>query len=129
MKLYRKMFEDADGRPIVGAGRNELGVRPADPQKPRQAADVHVSADGDLIPPGDGMSAFTDPGAISPLVQGVLYSIETDDLPDELTWEQRGKKPAHHHIEPKDEATLKEFQELLAETRDLWQREDGGTNP
>ena len=105
MKLYRKMFEDSDGKPIVGAGRNELGVRPADPQQPRQAADVHAAADDDIVPPREGMSAFSDAAAISPLVQGVLYSIETEDLPEELTSEQRGKKSAHHHIEPKDVTT------------------------
>ena len=56
-----------------------------------------------------------------------MWSIEADELPSELACAQRGKRPAHYHIEPAHEMALKELQELLADTRGLWERVPAGT--
>ena len=129
MKLYRLMKADADGKPLVGDGSMMLGVRPADPTQPNKRADVSAVAGTDVVQPGDGgLSCYTDPAAIK--IQSnklLLWSIDTEDLPPELV-----EKPAgdpHYHIEPVRETTLDDLQALVADTRDLWQRETKGANP
>ena len=128
MKLYRKMLSDADGMPLVGDGRNMLGVRPADPNQPKFASDVSAAIGSDRVFPGEGLSAYDDPDKIPPRVQGEMWAIETGDILASVVIYQRGKNPRHFQIEPQDELTLDEFQLLLAETRDLWVLEDGGGN-
>ena len=122
MKLYRKMIEDADGLPLVGDGPNMLGVRPADPAYPKKIKDVDAVHGTDTVKPGKGMSAFGDPKEIPSPVRGVMWEIETDDLPEGLVHVQRGKRLAHYHIEPSREMTLDDLRALLAATRDLWRR-------
>jgi hypothetical protein len=129
VKLYRKMLADVDGKPLTGDDRDMLGVRPKNPAQPRQGADVKATSGAEKVYPGEGLSAFTDPGRIPPQVQGEMWVIETDDLPPELAHHQRGKKLWHYQVEPAREMTLDELQALLADTRDLWSRVDGGANP
>lgn len=128
-KLYRLMKADADGKPLVGSGSMMLGVRPTDPAQPNKRADVPAVAGTDVVQPGDGgLSCYSDPASIA--IQSnklVLWSIETGDLPPELIPEPAGDP--HYHVEPDREMTLDELQGLLADTRDLWQREPKGTNP
>ena len=126
MKLYRKMFAAADGRPAVGDGRNMLGVRPANPARKGQAADVKAVAGTDPVRPGEGLSAYDDPSEIPPQVAGEVWVIETDDLPAQLCPLQRGKNKRHVHIEPAVEVTLDQLQGLLASTREMWQPLDPG---
>jgi hypothetical protein len=123
------MLADADGKPLVGADRDMLGVRPANPAQPRQGKDVRAASGGEKVYPGEGLSAANDPGHLPPHVEGELWVIESDGLPSELACCQRGKKLWHYQIEPASEMTLDELQSLLAATRDLWQRADGGTTP
>ncbi|MCE9567599.1 MAG: hypothetical protein K8U57_36830 [Planctomycetes bacterium] len=129
MKLYRLMKADADGKPLVGDGSMMLGVRPTDPTQPKKRADVPAVIGTDVVHPGGGgLSCYTDPSAIK--IQSdklILWSIDTDELPSEFT-----EKPAgvpHYHIEPSRDITLDDLQELVADTRDLWQRETKGANP
>ena len=127
MKLFRLMKVDADGKPLIGTGSMMLGVRPADPNQPNKRADVLAVTGVDVVKPGDGgLSCYTDPSAITiqPKKCG-LYSIEVADLPTELLPQPAGVP--HYHIEPTRDLTLDQLQQLLADTRDLWQREDGGT--
>lgn len=129
MKLYRKMFSDTDGKPLAGDGRNALGVRPFDPNKPKKRCDVRAVNPTDLVTPGEGLSCYDDPSEIPAVVEGEMWVIETDGLPPQLSVHQRGNDPRHYHIEPANDMPLSELQELLADTRDLWERADGGTNP
>jgi hypothetical protein len=123
VKLYRKMEADIDGMPVVGSDRNMLGVRPRDPARPGWRSDVRAAAAADPVGPGEGLSVFNAADAISPHMGGQLYSIEADDLPTGLVAAQRGRNSAHYQIEPNRDMTLAEFQELLADTRDLWEPE------
>ena len=129
MKLYRKMFSDTEAKPVVGDGRNALGVRPFDPNKPKKPHDVKAVNPTDLVSPGTGLSAYDDSGQIPAVVQGEMWVIETDDLPQQLVVHQRGSNPRHFHIEPANGMELGEFQDLLADTRDLWERADEEEKP
>ena len=129
MKLYRKMTADHDGKPAVGDGRNMLGVRPADPANPKKIRDVVAAVGTDLVKPGKGMSVYNNPDEIPVHVSGVMWAIESDDLPAGLSPEQQGRRAAHHQIEPGWEMTLDEYQRLLESTRDLWEREPENPKP
>ena len=122
MKLYRKMEIAGDQLPVLGTGSNMLGVRPRDPAFPKKIKDVDAVNGSDPVTPGKGMSAFDSPGEIPSQVRGVMWEIDTDDLPVELLHVQRGKRSAHYQIEPAREMTLDELQRLLACTRDFWLR-------
>jgi hypothetical protein len=126
-KLYRLMKTDTDGKPLVGSGAMMLGVRPVDPTHPQKRFDVPATSGSDVVHPGDGgLSCYTDPGAIKLRVKNAsLWSIDVADLPQELVATVAGDP--HHHIEPNTDVTLDELQQLLADTRDLWEPEDGGT--
>lgn len=122
MRLYRRMLTAVDGRPLVGDGRNMLGVRPADPAFPKKIRDVPAVLGTDLVRPGKGLSAYNSPAEIPAHVSGEMWEVETDLLPPGLSAVQRGGRTAHYQIEPAADMTLDEFQKLLAGTRDLWQR-------
>ncbi len=125
VKLYRKMFAADDGRPLVGDGRNMLGLRPFDPKWPRQAADTTAVAAGDPVVPPQGLSVFTSPDVIPPRVEGVMWVIATDDLPATMTFVQAGRNPAHYHITPRKQVSLDVCQQWLADTRELWDEYEG----
>lgn len=122
MKLYRKFRVAADGKPVVGTLSSMLGVRPADPTRPKKRFDVPAVAGSDEIRPGSGgLSVYTDPGSIRIQAADLfLFAIETADLPAGLIDVPAGDP--HYHIEPAYAMTLDDFQSLLAITRDLWIR-------
>ncbi len=122
MKLYRKFKLDADGKPTVRIKFGMLGVRPRAPKFPKKRFDVGATLGSDQVNPGGGgLSVFEDPAAIQISDDDlVLCVIETDDLSLELERKEAGK--SHYHIEPAHAMTLDEFQERLAETRELWER-------
>ena len=126
-KLYRLMKTDTDGKPLVGSGSMMLGVRPTDPALPQNTFDVPAVVGTDVVHPGEGgLSCYTEASAIKLRSKKLsLWSIDVADLPQELIPKPAGDP--HHHIEPNLDVTLDELQQLLAETRDLWEREDGGT--
>jgi hypothetical protein len=121
VKLYRKFFQAADGKPVVGARSGMLGVRPADPSRPSRQGDVRAPRGSDLVRPGEGgLSVYSDPAAIR--IQApdlILCVIESADLPPELADVGAAGDP-HRHIEPAAEMTLDEFQAALGRSRGLW---------
>lgn len=129
MKLFRLMKVDADGKPLVGSGSMMLGVRPTDPAQPNKRFDVPAVLGVDAVHPGDGgLSCYTDPAAIRIQPRNAaLWSIEVTNLPPVLSAQPAGTP--HYHIEPDQTVTLDQLQQLLANTRDRWQREDGGAGP
>ena len=123
MKLYRLMKADADGKPLVGTGSMMLGVRPTDPTQPNKQHDVPAIIGTDAVRPGDGGLSCNADAARIPIRSRklLLWSIETDSLPSGLLPREAGV--LHYLLEPIQEMPLDSFQQLLADTRDLWQRE------
>ena len=124
MKLYRKMNEDADGRPAVGNTSMKLGVRPTNPLEPNKQFDVPAINGSDIVAPGDGgLSCYSELKDIRIRSKKlVLFSIEEAQLPQELM--VRPDSGSHCMIEPRQSITLDVLQELLASTRELWMREE-----
>ncbi len=122
MKLYRVMKVDADGKPLVGTKRNMLGVRPTDPanKDPNRVFDVLAVTDSDPVGPGKGMSTAPKPNGLRPRADEALFEIESDELPGELAPNQ--DKANHCLIQPSQAMTLGEYQQALADTRELWQQ-------
>jgi hypothetical protein len=122
VKLYRAMKVGPDGLPQIGTRRNMLGVRPTDPNNkdPRRRFDVSAINDTDTVSPGEGLSTSLDPGTIRASSGEAVFEIETDDVPPELA--PNPDRPPHCLIEPSSSMTLREFQNALEETRDLWKQ-------
>lgn len=122
MKLFRVMKIDADGRPVVGTRRNMLGVRPTDPNNtdPKRLFDVTAANDADTVAPGEGLSTSMVPMAQRVQTGEALFVVETADLPPILA--PNPDRPPHCLLEPARPMTLDEYQQALADTRDLWQR-------
>jgi hypothetical protein len=120
------MKVDADGRPLVGAGAMMLGVRPTDPALPNRRADVFAAVGTDIVRPSEGgLSCYTDPEAITIQSKKVeLWSLEERDLSPALRARPAGDP--HYQIEPTQDMTLDQFQQMLAQTRDYWQHEQRG---
>ena len=120
MKLYRVMKVDADGKPLVGTRRNMLGVRPTDPDNrdPRRRFDVPAVADADPVGPGSGLSTSEDRGQLRPGPGEAVFEIETADLAPGL--KENPDNVPHYLLQPSATTTLGEFQQALADTRDLW---------
>lgn len=122
MKLYRVMKVAADGRPVIGTRGSTLGVRPTDPANTNPSAVFDVAAvnDTDLVHPGEGLSTSPDPNSRQPRRGQAVFEIETDDLGPNLA--PHHDKPGHCLLEPSRAMTLAQYQQALADTRDLWQR-------
>jgi hypothetical protein len=123
VKLYRVMKVDpADGKPQVGIRGSMLGVRPTDPNttNPRPVFDVKAVNDADLVHPGEGLSTSPDPNSRKPRRAEAVFEIETDDLGLDLAPDE--DHPGHVLLEPARMMTLGEYQQALADTRDLWRR-------
>lgn len=122
MKLYRVMKVAADGKPVVGTTGSKLGVRPTDPTNtdPKAVFDVPAVNDSDLVHPGKGLSSSPDPNSRRPRRGEAVFEIETDDLDPDI--HPHHDKPDHCLLEPSRPMTLGEYQQALADTRDLWHR-------
>lgn len=120
MKLYRVMKLAPDGKPLVGKKRNMLGVRPTDPtnRNPKAVFDVPAVNDTDMVAPGKGLSTSLDPTNLRVNPGEAVFEIDTDDLGPDL--EENPDNPPHYLIQPASTTTLGEFQQALADTRDLW---------
>lgn len=118
MKLYRVMKLAADGKPQVGTSGSMLGVRPTDPNN--AVPDVTAVSDADTVHPGEGLSTSPDPNARQPRRNQAVFEIESDELGADL--KPNHDKPNHCLIEPARPMTLAEYQQALADTRDLWQQ-------
>ncbi len=122
MKLYRTMKVAPDGKPLVGKKRNMLGVRPTDPnnRNPKAVFDVPAVNDNDIVPLGKGLSTSLDPLILRVDPGEAMFEIESNDLDPALM--QNPDNPPHCLIQPSSTLTLDDFQQALADTRDLWQR-------
>jgi hypothetical protein len=122
VKLYRVMKVDVDGKPLVGTKRNMLGVRPTDPTNTdrNRVFDVPAVSDIDPVGPGKGLSTAPKSDGLKPRAGEALFEVESDDLPGELAPNQ--DKANHCLIQPSQTMTLGEYQQALAETRDLWKQ-------
>ncbi len=122
MKLYRVMKVAADGKPLVGTSGSMLGIRPTDPNNtnPSAVADVAAVDDADLVTPGEGLSTSPNPNPRQPRRNQAIFEIETDDIGPDL--KPNHDKPNHCLLEPVRPMTLGEYQQALADTRDLWQQ-------
>ncbi len=120
MKLYRVMKVAADGKPEIGTSGSMLGVRPTDPNNtnPKAVFDVDAVNDADLVHPGKGLSTSPDPNSRQPRRGQAIFEIETDELGADLA--PNPDKPGHCLLEPSQAMTLGEYQQALADTRDLW---------
>ena len=129
MKLYRLMKADADGKPLLGKGSMMLGVRPNDPTASNQRADVFATSGGDMVQPNEGgLSCYSDPEQMRLQSKKLLlWAIDAADLPNELAVVPADEP--HYHIEPQTAMTLDELQQMLAGTRDRWQRVEPEDKP
>ncbi|HVL12718.1 MAG TPA: hypothetical protein VM529_09140 [Gemmata sp.] len=107
----------ADGKPLVGIRFAMLGVRP---RNPTTTFDVDAVAGTDLVLPGEGLSTSPDPNSRQPRRGESVFEIETDELSPDLA--PNPDKPGHVLLEPSRSMTLDDFQQALADTRDLWQQ-------
>ncbi|HVK17519.1 MAG TPA: hypothetical protein VM533_11275 [Fimbriiglobus sp.] len=119
MKLYRKMKVVADGKPRVGDSFGTLGVRPSTRTTGR-TSDITVDATGMVHRGTEGMSTFDTPNQLDS--RHVDWVIESDAIGGDLSVEASPTTPGRYHIVPARSMTLAEYQYLLAETRDLWER-------
>jgi len=131
--IYRSMFHTS-GQPLVGSGRNQLGVR-VPPQSP---ADVHPDAQG-IISSGGGMSVSRHwnklPGRLIPERLHTICPKARGD--DSLRCFRHGQgefcdgtvaaglvlrvtSGVHGQVEPDAEVSVQAFQAALAATRDDW---------
>ena len=122
MKLYRVMKVAPDGKPEVGTSGSMLGVRPRDPNNanPKAVFDVSAANDVDPVLPGEGLSTSPDPTSRQPRRNQAVFEINTDDLGPNL--QPNHDKPSHCLLEPGQVMTLADYQQALANTRDLWNR-------
>jgi hypothetical protein len=120
MLVYRGMIRAWDGRPLVVGTRRGLGVRTDD--------DIFPDEDGIVEPDSGGMSvclviAELPPWRRPPAHGGDgpddVWALETDDLPDGLVCNVDADG-SHAMIEPSRRMGMDDYEELLAETRDLW---------
>jgi hypothetical protein len=128
VRIYRAMTPDADGLPQIGQSARQLGVRPLG-RIPHN--DVSAAAPGDIVNPGEGMSAAPhDPANLGknrrpPQVNGgtgkdPVWAIGTDDLGPLLEYVQ--DKPTHGVVGAKAPMTLAELELALAATQAKWVR-------
>jgi hypothetical protein len=116
------MKVDADGKPMIGTRGSMLGVRPTDPtnMNPGAVFDVDAMNDTDLVYPGQGLSTSPDPKSRKPRRHEAVFEIETDDLGPDL--EPNSDRPGHCLLQPTQPITLGQYQQALANTRDLRKR-------
>ncbi|WP_149108670.1 Tse2 family ADP-ribosyltransferase toxin [Limnoglobus roseus] len=110
------MKVDPDGKPLVGTRGYMLGVRP---QGHTGRPDVNAAVDSDLVKPGEGLSTSLLPEKLKIGKNEAMFAIETDALGPAL--EAAPDRSPHYLIQPRQDVTLAEFQQSLADTRDLWE--------
>jgi hypothetical protein len=112
--VFRAIKRDTDGRPwlsnLVARG---LGVRPDHDISPDEEGVVH--------PYTGGTSVSTSPDALPPFLRDEpVWALETADLPGYLRPREDPDREGHVFIEPAYSMDLGDFQDAIAETRDLW---------
>lgn len=120
MKLYRLMkVHLVDNKPRVGTSFGMLGVRPPG-RGVGLVADIPVDSNGNVQAGTDGLSTFdTEP---QPIDKHAVWVIESDEIGGDLAVVKCTDTPGRWHVAPGREMPLSEYQNLLADTRDLWER-------
>lgn len=119
MKLYRLMKVDPlDGKPRVGTSFGMLGVRPPG-RGVGLLSDIDVDANGNVQPGTQGLSTFDT--QLPPDKKHAVWAIESEEIVGSLTVVESSDTPGRWHITPGREMPLSEYQDLLADTRDLWE--------
>jgi hypothetical protein len=119
--VYRAMKRDADGLPLVNhTSSSGLGVRPG--------KDIHVDSEGFVDPQSEGMTVAPDspenihrprrPSEYGGLGKYPAWELDTEGLPDTLVYTP--EREDHGFIEPAYRMGLQDYQDAIAETRDLW---------
>jgi len=131
VKLYRVMKVGADGKPLIGKRRNMLGVRPTDPAStdPNRKPDVRAVSDQDIVSVTEGLSTSPTTEKLLPNPKEAIFVIETKELPPELR--DYRDTSTHYLIVPSDRngIPLAGFQQALADTIDLWEPIEEGSEP
>lgn len=139
------MFE-SDGHPVVGAQRNQLGVR-VHPAPAGDRADVHPDGDG-KVGPGEGMSVAPHwkklpVGLIPEHLHKLVPKARGDDNlkcfrhgegsfdhgPVATGLNFRKTSPTHGVVESAERVPLESFQQALAATREHWHIDEEDENP
>lgn len=125
--LYRSMRPGEDGKPVIGRNARALGVR-----FEGIAPDIPDTTGGVVSPLGGGMSVAKDwhdlPEHRIPSEMGgtgkmvVMFALEEESLPDELTIRQQGQNKGHYVVEPKRRMPIQEYEALLGGTQAKWEQ-------
>lgn len=125
MRLFRSMIEAADGLPTVGPSARTLGVRPGNSVTPDVPAiqpidQVLPNQGGMSVAPGDPMHLLKHrrPFSLGGTGSDPVWCIELDDLGPDLQFRQ--DKPTHGVIEPARPMSLRDFENVLEQTRSRW---------
>ena len=122
--IYRTMQEAEDGRPVIEASAEGLGVRKDDDPYP----DIEV-VDG-FVSPGNGMSVSGDPSQMPkrrrhPQYGGKskmpLFGMEEGDLPNGLSLFPPFQA-GHMVLQPTWQMPIDDYEALLEGTRSSWRR-------
>jgi hypothetical protein len=115
------MRRDGDGLPLLThLTSSGLGVRPD--------IDIPVDDEGFVEPESGGMSVTPDtpdglphhrrPHKFGGIGKHPIWFLETDQLPETLVY--REERSTHGFIEPSVRMDLTDYQDAIAETRELW---------
>lgn len=120
MIVWRVMAQMDEGGPKVGTGMTALGVRVRD-LHPRisglvdpQEGGVSVSPEGEEHLPETARTVL-DNG------KGIVFVLDTDDLPYQLDYRPDPGNTSHGFIEPASPMKYEIYQRAVQETSDLWQ--------
>jgi hypothetical protein len=117
------MIED-DGKPLVAQTARGLGVRDGE---------IDIDEDETVFPESGGPSValhspenlvhHRKPASLGGTGRDPAWQIESDELGEKLVCRVDPAKPEEHgFIEPVHPMPLAEYQEALAETRDVWRK-------
>jgi hypothetical protein len=114
MLLHRAIRRDGDGLPwLSDQFAKGLGVRPGH--------DITPDEDGLVYPETGGASVCPDIEAIPFFLRDMpVWQIESDDLPDYLAYRDDPDREGHGFLEPGYVMELGDYQDAVAETRELW---------
>ena len=107
------------GQPRVGTSMTTLGVR---------VRDLHPRIDGTVDPQGGGVSISPQgeenlPRSARTILnngKGIVFELETDELPDSLTFRADPYDESHGFIEPAYPMKFEAYQRALQDTSGLW---------
>ena len=123
--LYRAMKAEG-GLPVKVSTAAGLGVREGYDIKPDLEGNVHPGIGGLSVTPDDPdlMVSSLKPRALGGEGKNPLWSINSDDLAEELVYrhDERRQDRSHGFIEPFRTMTYADYAVAIAATCDLWER-------